>query len=278
MIRLSNHASAGNNNKNLRITGLSATTITVAETLTVNASADTSVEITRTGRVLTNPATLTKRYYTVEEHELDIDGSEVFQDVVWGSAKFTMQPNGLFLFEPSWTGTGNFQALTGAGAPMFTAPTTPTGIPMSCVDATIRVGSTDVLDLTAFEITIDAKAAPPDSGVIASTVAPDVFTGVMDVTMNLTALRKDLQYVTDFAAETVYSLHVLAVDNEAEPKDFLSIYVPNFTLGSVDKSALSREGGARTQTIAIPPDLVGVDVTGGAYDVTMVKFQVANAS
>lgn len=278
VIRLSNHSSAGNNNRNLRITALDPTTITVAETLTVNAVADTSVTITRTGRVLTNPAARIKRYFTIEEHELDIDGSEVFEDCVWGAMKFTMQPNGMLMFEPSWVGTGVFEALTGGAAPLFTAPVEPTGVPMSCVDAVIRVGSADVIDLTAFDITIDAKAAPPDPGVIASTVAPDVFTGTMDVSMNLTALRKDLQYVADFAAETVYSLHVLAVDNESEPKDFLSIHVPNFTFGSADKSALSREGGARTQTIAIPADLVGIDTRGGAYDATMVKFQVSNAA
>lgn len=277
VIRLTDHDSAGNNNRNLRIVELDVTTITVAETLTVNAVADTSVTITRAGRVLTNPATRVKRYFTVEEHELDIDGSEVFEDCLWGAMKFTMQPDGLLMFEPSWVGTGAFEALTGVAAPLFTAPAEPNGIPMSCVDATIRVGSADVIDLTAFEITVDAKAAPPEPGVIASNVAPDVFTGTMDVSMNLTALRKDMQYMIDFAAETQYSLHVLAVDNENEPKDFLSIYVPNFTLGGVDKSALSREGGARTQTIAIPADLVGVDGRGGAYDATMVKFQVSNA-
>jgi hypothetical protein len=269
VIRLTNHSSAGNNNRNLRITALSATTITVAETLTVNAVADTSCEITRPGRPLTNPTSLIKRYYTIEEHELDIDGSEVFQDCVWSGAKFTMQPNGILQFEPSWTGTGVFQTVTGASAPIFTAPTQPTGVPLAVVDAVMRVGSTDVVDLTAFDLTIDIKPSVAD--VIASTTSPDVFTGIMDVSMNLTALRKDLQYVTDFAAETVYSLHLLAVENEADPSDFLSICVPNFTLGEVQKSALSREGGPRTQTIQVPADLVGVDTQGGAFDQTMIN-------
>lgn len=274
VIRLSNHSSPENNNRNLRIADLDATTITVAETLTVNGVADTDCAITRVGRMLTNPSALLKRYFSIEEHELDINGSELFTDCIWGSMKFSMQPNGLLMFEPSWTGTGAFEPLSGAG-PHFDSPNEPTGLPMSVVDATIRVGAEDVVDLTAFDLTIDAK--PSVSDVIASTLSPDVWVGLMDITMNLTALRKDLKYVQDFAAETQMSLHLLAVNNEDEPKDFLSIYVPNFTLGSVQKSAVQREGGPRTQTIAIPPELVGVDQRGGAYDPTMVKFQVSNA-
>jgi hypothetical protein len=95
--------------------------------------------------------------------------------------------------------------------------------------------------------------------------------------MNLTALRKSLTYLSDFVAETVYSLHVLAVENESEPKDFLSIYVPNFTLGGDTRSALSKAGGPMTETIAIPAALVGKDTTGGAFDPTMIKFQSTGA-
>ena len=54
------------------------------------------------------------------------------------------------------------------------------------------------------------------------------------------------------------------------------IFVPNFTLGGVDKSALSKEAGPRTQSIKVPADLIGKDETGGAFDATMVKLQVSN--
>ena len=91
--------------------------------------------------------------------------------------------------------------------------------------------------------------------------------------MNLTALRKDLQYVQDFAAETVYQLHVLAVENESEPKDFVSIYVGNFTMGGVDKSPLNKAGGPRTQSISIPAGLVGIDQISSGRTATMVAFQ-----
>ena len=283
VIRLTNMAETTNNSKNLRITGLSATTITVAETLTVDAVADTACNITRTGRVLINPAAgaLVSRYFTIEEHEVDIDASEVFTDCVWGMLKFSMQPNGIIMMETGWVGTGQFETATGASAPVLTTPTEPTGTPLSVVDATIRLGSTDLVDLTGLELTFDTAPTAPDvfgSGAIK--YAPDVFPGDMKVSGSITALRADLSRVADFLDETQLSLHILAVENESEPKSFVSIYLPNFTLGSVDKSALSKSGGPRTQTMAIPAALVGIDDRGAAagYDPTMAKIQVSNAS
>jgi hypothetical protein len=94
----------------------------------------------------------------------------------------------------------------------------------------------------------------------------------MKIGINLTALRKDLSRLSDFIAETQYSLHILAVDNMAEPKDFISIVVPNFTLGGVDPSAFSKQGGPRTQSIQIPDALVGVD-TSTTGNNSMISFQ-----
>lgn len=274
IIRLTNHASAGNNNRNLRVTGLDATTITVAETLTVNAVADTECEITIPGKVLKQSGTLVKRYFTIDEYESDIDQSEVLTDFVWGSMRFSMAPNGLLMCDPGGVGTGKFEALATGSSPLLTSPTRPTGEPLAVVDATIRVKGVDVVDLTSLDITMDIGPSAPDvfgSGAIK--YSPDVFTGQMAITMNLGMLRKDLTFVQDFTAETVYELHVLAVENESEPKSFLSIFVPNFTLGSVDKSALSKEGGPRTQTISIPPALVGQKPTTTGYESTMIQFQ-----
>ena len=278
VIRLTGHATAANNDRNLRITGLTATTITVAETLTADAVADSTFTVTRQGQKLINPAAgaLVKRYFTLEEHEIDIDGSEVFTDCVWGRLRFQMQPNGLLTVEPTWVGTGQMEAKTAGDAPFFTSPTETTSLPLAVLDASLLLGGEAVVDLTSFDLTIETQLTAPD--VAASKYAPDVFDGQMLVSMNITALRQDLAKVADFLDETVLSLQLLAVENESEPKDFFSLFVPNFTLGSVDKSALSKQGGPRTQTFAIPPALVGRDDTGGAFDPCMVKMQVSNAA
>lgn len=260
IIRATGLPDVANNARNLRITALSATTITVAETLTVNAAADTTCSLVRTGKRLINPATLVKRYFTLEEYESDIDQSTILQDFVWGTGKFSMSPNGLIMFEPGGVGTGNISGLTTAASPYFTSQTTTTAVPMSVVDATIRLNGVDLVELTAFDLSMDIQPAAPDVFGSGSTkYSPDVFTGPLKVGMNLSMLRKDLSIFQDFVAETVYSLNILAVENEAEPKDFISITVPNFTLGGAKPSAFSKQGGGRTQSISIPPALVGID-------------------
>jgi hypothetical protein len=279
VVVLTGHSSAGNNSRNLRVTGVTALTLTVAETLTVNAVADTAFTLTRTGRVLVNPGagSLVKRYFTVEEYEYDQDQSELFTDCVWSSFNISMQPNGHVLLNTSWVGTGQFEVLATGSSPHFSAPTTATGVPLAVVEASVRLGTGDLLDLTSFDITVDNQAVAPDV-ISSSPYAPDVFSGSEMVTMNLTMLRKDLQAVSDFIDETPLSLHVLLQENETAPASFVSIYVPNFTLGSATKSALAKQGGPRTVTIAVPAALVGIDNTGAGYSATAVKIQVSNAS
>src|SRR5258708_22139076 len=84
-------------------TALSATTITVAETLTINGTADTTATLKRRGRKVIMPAagSLVNRYFTIEEHESDISGSRLFKDCFWKSMKFQMAPNVLIMFCPS---------------------------------------------------------------------------------------------------------------------------------------------------------------------------------
>jgi hypothetical protein len=161
----------------------------------------------------------------------------------------------------------------------FAAPVATTDVPFSVVDATIRFGGVDLVELTSFNLTMNINpSAPATFGSGSQKFSPDVFTAPVQISMNLTALRKDLARLADFIAETRYTLHVLAVDNMSEPKDFLSIAVPNFTLGSVDPSAFTKQGGPRTQTIAIPAALVGVatDAANG-FDPTMISFQTTAA-
>lgn len=277
VIRPAGLPDAANNARNLRISALSSSKITVPETLIVNASPDTTCSISRPGKRLLNTTPLVKRYFTIEEYEMDIDQSTVLTDFAWGTGKLSMSADGLIRFDPGGIGTGQAQALASGASPYFTSPTAPTDVPFSVVDATIRFGGVDLVELTSFDLSMDIQPnAPVTFGSGSQKYSPDVFTGPLKITMNLTMLRKSLAIFSDFLAETPYSLHVLAVDNMSEPKDFMSIVVPNFTLGGVDPSALSKQGGARTQTIAIPPALVGVD-TSATGNGSMISFQTTAA-
>lgn len=277
VVRATGLPDAANNGKNLRITALTATVMTVAETLVVNAVADTTFSIIRPGRVLLNPAagSLVKSYFTFDEHEFAIDGSEVFYDTVVSSLGLSVAPDGLVNWTLGTIGTGKFDPLTGASAPTLTTPTMSTGVPLAATEMILRIGSTDQVDLTSFDISLDLQAQAPS---IIGRYAPDVFHGSLQVGLNLTGLRSDLQRVLDFQNETPLSAQVIFTENVAEPKPFLSIYVPEFTLGAATKSALAKAGGPRTTTFNVPAALVGVDGRGGAFDPTMVKFQVSNAT
>jgi len=265
---------AGNALHNVRVTSLSATTITVAETLTVDAVADTTATLKRRGRKLIMPAagSLVNRYFTIEEQENDLASSRLFTDCFWKSAKISMAPNGLIMFEPSWIGTGAFSV--NAGAPILTTPTLPSSPPMAALDATLRLGGVDVADIAAFEITIDNGAVAP--AVVGSKISPTVLPGLNQVSMSMTLLHKDMSYISAFLNETAFSLSFLAVENAAEPKNFISFNVPNFSLGSADLSPMSTAGGSRTTTIAVPAALVGHDNTGVADDDSMFSVQISN--
>lgn len=274
VIEVLNFTDAGNDLIDLRITGLSPTTITVAETLVVEATPDTTCSIVRRGRKIINPAagSLVNRYFTIEEYESDITGSRLFNDCLWKSMKFSMAPNGLIMFEPSWVGTGAFAASSGAA--VLTSPSLNANVPMAALDATLRLGGVDVADITSWDLTVDNGAVAP--GTVGSKVSPTVQPGLNQVTMNITVLQKDMSYINGFLNETSYSLSLKAVPNMAEPKDFININVPNFTLGGADISAPSTAGGVTTQTISIPAALIGHDTTGTGFDDTTVSIQISN--
>lgn len=276
VIELLNFTDAGNDLTDLRITGLSATTITVAEALTVEATPDTTCSLVRRGRKIIFPAagSLVNRYFTIEEYESDITGSNLFTDCFWKSMKFSMAPNGLVMFEPSWVGTGSFTPTSGSA--VLTSPTLISNPPMAALDATLRLGGVDVADITSFDLTIDNGAVAPAT--VGSKISPTVMPGLNQVSMNLTVLQKDMAYITGFLNETGYSLSLKCVDNMAEPKNFININVPNFTLGGADISAMSTAGGAATVTISIPAALIGHDSTGAGYDDTAASIQVSNNS
>ncbi|MGJ4893778.1 phage tail tube protein [Bradyrhizobium oligotrophicum] len=278
VIQCTGLSDAANNGRNLRITGLSSTTITVAETLTVNSTPDTTCSIIRRGRKVINPpaGSLVNRYFTGEEYDADIDSSKVFTDCFWKTGKFSMAPNGIIMFEASWVGTGQTEVDSTSSSPVLTAPTLTASIPLAALDSTLRFGGTDVADIVSWDLTIENNAVAP--AVVGSKISPTVLPGQFQASMNITLLKKDHAYMTSFLNEDGFSLSLLAAANAAEPKDFISINVPNFTLGGADDSARSTEGGARTVTIPVPTALIGHDSTGAGYDDTTVSIQISNNS
>ena len=259
----------GNLNKNLRVVGLTATTITVAEVLTVIGTAVTTWSFGIKRKLIQTP-TLTETDFSFEEYEADIDASERFDGVRVGGFSLEMSPNGMVRATFNLVGQ-KMTPLTSASAPYFTSPVASVSLPLSVADASIRLGSESLLDVTAFTLNFDVSAGP--ASVIASPYTPDVFTNLAKVTGSITTLRRSLDQVSNFVNETQLALHVLLAEADAEPKDFFALCMTNLVLGGANKSALGADG-PRTQEL---PIMVGIDEAGGAYDATMLKLVRSNA-
>lgn len=263
------HTTAGNVDRNLRIVGLTASTVTVAEDLTVNAAADTDFSIRRPKKVIQGQ---TNRDFAFEEREIDIDGSEIFTGVRIGQMQLQLQPNSMATVTFNAVGQ-DMQVKTGADSPYFTDPSETSSIGLTAVEAKLRLGSEDVLDITSLDLTVNINAA--GQPVVGSNLTPDVATNLANIEGTITALKTDVARVQQYLDETELSLHLLF----EEPGDgtgapgFCAFHIPNITLASATKSDLGTDG-FRTQSFSL---LVGKDLRGGAYDPTMISFQTSAA-
>jgi hypothetical protein len=264
VIRLVAHADAGNNDRNIRITGLTADTITVAETLTVNAVPDTDFTLTRPKALIQG---LVPRSFTIEA---DIDGSEVFTGCRIGSMQLQLQPNGMATLNFAIVGQ-NMDVLEGPNAPYFTDPSRTATIGLTAVEAKIMVGGVEVMDVSSIDLTLNLNASGVP--VVGSVLTPEVFTNTATIEMSITALKKDVTRSQQYLDEDELSLHLLFEEHESGAADFVSFFIPNFTLANATKGEIGQDN-ARTQTFTA---LVGIDERGGAFDPTMIKFQTSAA-
>lgn len=265
VIRLGAGFGTANRNRNVRITGLTATAITVAETLIVEAGPIASWEITRPKKLIQG---VVARSFAFEEYEVDIDGSEVFKGVRVGSMQVQMQPNGMCILTFGLVGQ-DMEVMTGATAPYFTAPAETVTIGLTAVEAKIRLGGTDVLDVSSIDLTLNLNAS--GTPVIGSVLTPDVFTNLATVEGTITALKQDAARSEQYLNEDELSLHLLFEEHETGAADFCSFAIGNMTLASVTKGEIGQDN-ARTQSFSI---LCGVDERGGAFDRTMLKYQTS---
>ncbi len=248
----------------LRITALTATVITVAETLTVEAGPISTWSVTRAKKLI-QPAVMVERDFSIEEYGADIDMSTRYDGVRVTGFSLSMAPNGIIGVTFNLRGQDGVVLTTGT-SPWFTSPTFSTTGPLSVIEAAIRLGSENLIDAVGFELNYDTSAA--DSQVIASTRTPDVFTNRGTVTGSITVLRRNLDRMTDFLNETQTALYVRMAENAAAPQAFMGLALTNLTFGGAEGSQLGADG---PQTAQIP-FMVGIDEAGGAFDATMLKL------
>lgn len=269
VIRLTGSAMSGNNNRNLRVTGVTVSTITVAETLTADGTADTAATITRSKKLI-QPAVPVRRSFTIEETYQDIDMSERFTGCRVSSLKLTGKPNGMVEIEFGIVGADD-SVLDTVASPYFTNPVVTSTLGLVMSDATLRVGGADVVNLTSFDLMLDLKAKTEP--VVGSMTTPDVFDNAAEVSGSFSAIRKDMSYLQQYAAETEIQMQVLMVEPTGSPASFVNLFVPRVKLVGGTK-----QFGQDGPLVATHPFTVGAqDGSVAGLDNTMVALQTSAA-
>lgn len=226
---------AANFNKNLLITGLTATVATV---MTLNGSTLTaegpiaSATIGVQGKKTYIPTSgHTDVSYSMEHWFNDIGQSEVYTGIKFDKVALDLPPTGMAKVSFDTMG----QNVTTANTRYFTSPTavTSNGI-VAAVNGVLLVNGAVQTVVTGLSINID----PAFSGdpVVGANTVPNLFAGPVTVTGQFTAYFTDASLRDLFVNETETSLVVsLTTDNTANA-DVLTLTIPRIKLGGQQKS------------------------------------------
>jgi len=263
IIRLTGHSTVANNNKNLRVVGVSASTITLpAGSLTADAVADTSFTITVQKRLVNGVAL--SRSFAFEEYNQDIDDSELFVGVRVTSVTLKFVPDATVMVTFKCIGLNETLPGSGASSPYFTPVTYTTTTPLVTTDGKLYFNGADAVDFTSFEVTVDLNGSIQPT--LGSNQSPDVFVNPAKVTAKLSALRKDLTKVGLFVNETHFEVGILCEQPGVAPKEAMHFWLGNCKIAQ----GIDKNFGGDGALIENAPINVGADEAGGDRALTMV--------
>ena len=226
---------AANLNKNLLVTAVTATTLTVktlnGSALADNATSVTGVTIAIPGKYTYVPETAqTQDYYTVEHWFSDVAQSEVYSDIVQTNAQVKIPANGMATIDFPLVGlnvsTGTSQVLTSP-----TAITT--GGVTAGVNGLLLVAGTPVAIVTSIDFDVNGNVAVADA-VVGSLTRPDVFQGVVGATGTFSAYFTDATFRDYFINETEVSIIVALTTDSTATADFVSFTMSRVKIGGAD--------------------------------------------
>lgn len=192
----------------------------------------------------------TRRSYTVETREADIAQSILSKGGRFGGFRLNGAPD-----EPA-TMTYPFmfikQSAPASGAAFYTAPTLTTTEMMVATDAAITIDGSPVLDLTAFDLTVNNGLSV--AKVVGSPYSPDVYEGNFSVSGTLSALRSSAARQTAYLAGTPFELSITFADPVGNTMEFLwpNLLMTDFNL------PLGNDGPA-VASINVRGGVVGTD-------------------
>jgi len=264
---------AANLNKNLLITGLTATVLTV---IVLNGSSliaegpIASCTVTLAGKKTFVPASAqTDRSFSIEHWFSDLGKSEVFSGCKASKIAIQMPPTGMVTVAVDITG----QNVTTATSQYFTSPTgASTSGCLASVNGVLRVGGTAVATLTG--LSLDVNSNFTGDPVVGANTVPFLYPGRILVSGQATAYFDSTTLRDAFLDET--ELDLLAVFTASSDKDakFVSFVLPRIKLGGASKN--DGEGGI-IQTL---PFTALLNTAGGAAlvsEYTTISIQDSDA-
>ena len=226
---------AGNVSKNLLVTGVTATVLTV---LVVNESTLTaegpiaSCTVTVTGKKTYVPTSgHTNDYYTFEEWYDDIDRSHLYSDVQLGQVDVGLPGTGNATVGLTFMGIGD----SPGGTQILTSPTAETTTEvLAAVNGMLLVGGNRQLAVTGLNISISGNMSAGEATIGANTIS-DIVKGKVNVTGSFTAVFQDDTLATIFDGETATSIIAVVAENDDADADFITFVMSRAKVMSADK-------------------------------------------
>ena len=224
-----------NLNKNLLVTGVTATTLTVktlnGSALADNATSVTGVTIAIPGKYTYTPETAqTNDYYTVEHWFSDVAQSEVYSDIVQTNAQVKIPANGMATIDFPLIGLN----VTTGTSQILTSPTAiTTGGVTAGVNGLLLVAGTPVAIVTSIDFDVNGNTAIADA-VVGSLTRPDVFQGTVNATGTFSAYFTDATFRDYFINETEVSIVVALTTDSTATADFVVFTMSRVKLGGSD--------------------------------------------
>lgn len=225
---------AANLNKNVLVTGVTATVITG---IVLNASTMTaegpiaSATVTVVGKQSYVPTSgHTDLSYSIEHWYSDISQSELFRGCKVNTLGINLPPTGMAEVDIGFVG----QDITTATSAYYSSPTaaTSTGV-VAAVNGALLVGGTQIATCTGLSMNI-AEGISGDPVVGANTV-PALLPGRVQVSGQFTAYFTDATLRDNFVNEDEISLVVALTTANSAAADFLTFVLPRIKVGGATK-------------------------------------------
>lgn len=263
IFRLSGYSTTANNDLNTQVIALTSGTISVpASTFTIG-SADTAGTLTVLRKLVT-ATTPTRRSFSIEQNDTDIDLSELFLGNRLVGMRLTGRPNQPVQVTYTFLGMDRTQLTTGT-SPYFTSPTLSTSLLLASDDSTIVYNGSAVTTFTGFDLDLQITAAGVP--VVGSFVTPDIFDNDIRITGSVTGLRQDFSNMTLFDAETEFELHIMLEELETAPKSVIGLYLPRVKIQQLS-APVGGGDGAKVETLEL---MVGPKTAATGYEGTILK-------